>query len=346
MVNRVISTLFCLTGIVLINCGTPSEPVDSPWRSVFSLGDYYCNDLQCDAEGTVYIATENRILRFNGTGFETFAEFDGYDSVDMFTFDGGGAACLNCWGPIDYETPPALFRYKGGSWEQTELPDVVDEFRDFETVNADFFWVYTFAENPEHPENPKYTLYRYYYGEWTNYDLADHVIDTEVSSSGTFFAFSDGNPFSVLISEGDSDVWTTEPVVFNSPQFKLVQIGRSGLDRMGPLASYGDTLYAIAKIEVNGTPYYSLIKREGDPGEGFWVPLVICPEKAPDTHTIESVAFDGTGRGLIAGEETSIVSNGEGVWTKELFDYESQYLRGSPTGGFWAICRDRLYYHP
>jgi hypothetical protein len=338
MVNRIISILFCLTSILIINCGSPLGPVDSPWRSVVSLADYNCNDLQCDAEGTVYVAEENRIIRYDGAEFETFAEFEGYDDVDMFTFDGGGAVCLDC--DSDYETPPGLFRYKGGFWEQIGLPDDIDELRDFEVVDADFFWIYAFTKDS------KYTLYRYYYGEWTNYDLTDHIIDTEVSSSGTFFAIADGNPFSVFISEDDGGVWTTEPVVFNDGQFELVQIGRSGSNRMGPLASYGDTLYAVAKINVNGIPYYSLIKREGDPGAGFWVPLVICPEKAPDTHTVESVAFDGASRGLIAGEETSIVSNGGGVWVKELFDHELNSLRGSPTGGFWAICRSRLYYHP
>jgi hypothetical protein len=340
MLKRVISILFCLTGVLIINCGSPMGPVDSMWRSVVSLVDYSYRDLQCDPAGVVHIATENRILRFNGVDFETFAEFDGYHDVDIFTFDGGGVACLDCSTYIDYGTPPGLFRYKGGLWEQVELPDDIDDIIDFEVVDADLYWVYA------HTNSSGYLLYRYYYGEWTNYDFTDHIIDTEVSSSGTFFAIADGNPFSVFISEDDGGVWTTEPVVFNDGQFELVQIGRLGSNRMGPLASYGDTLYAIARINVNGAPYYSLIKREGSPGEGLWTPVVICPERAPDTHTFESVAFDGAGRGLIAGDETSIVSNGEGVWVKELFDHELNSLRGSPTGGFWAICRGSLYYHP
>jgi hypothetical protein len=144
----------------------------------------------------------------------------------------------------------------------------------------------------------------------------------------------------------NGDEWTVEPIVFADPQFELVGIETWDWDRRGSVVSFGDTLYAVARINVNGALYYSLIKREGNPGEGLWAPVVICPERAPDTHTFESVAFDGTGRGLIAGDETSIVSNGEGVWAKELFDYELSYLRGSPTGGFWAICRERLYYHP
>jgi hypothetical protein len=340
MLKRVISILFCLTGVLIINCGSPMGPVDSTWRSVISLVDYSYRDLQCDPAGIVHIASENRILRFNGVDFETFAEFDGYHDVDIFTFDGGDLACLDCSTYDDYGTPPGLFRYKGGSWEQIELPDDIDDIIDFEVVDADLFWIYAYTKSPG------YLLYRYYYGEWTNYDFTDYFVDTEVSSSGTFFAISDRFPFYVFISEDNGGVWTKEPIVFTERQLGLAQVGRPSQDCRETIVSYGDVLYMVAVIGVNGVPYYSLIKREGDPGEGYWVPLVICPQKAPDTHTFESVAFDGTGRGLVAGEETSIVSDGDGVWVKELFDHQLNFLRGSPTGGFWAICRDNLYYHP
>ncbi|UCE26431.1 MAG: hypothetical protein JSW52_08755 [Candidatus Coatesbacteria bacterium] len=334
----VVPFVLCFAVVFLINCGTPMGPVDSQWRSVISLGEYNCNDLQCDTAGDVYIAAGNRILRYNGTEFEMFAEFDGYREVDMFTFDGGGAACLDC--DFDPETAPGLFRYSEGLWEQIVLPDDIDEIIDFEVVNADSCWVYGFMADWDSK------LYLYSGDEWTGYDFADYIIDTEVTTSGTFYAIPEVSPYSLHICTDNGNRWTEEPFVFADPQFEMVEIGGSAWGTKGAVVSLGDTLYIIARIKVNGAPDYSLIKRDGNPGDGLWTPVVICPERAPDTHIFESVAFDGTGRGLIAGEETSIVSDGKGVWTKELFDHKLQNLRGSPTGGFWAICRDKLYYHP
>jgi len=346
MINSIRQTILtitvCFAAISGYDCGSPLEPADSLWKAVASLSGYHCNDLQCGPDGSVYIASDNSIYRFEDGDFTVYAEFGDDWYITQFALDGGGVALLD----NDYLDETALFQKIGDNWSELQVPDDIFRISGLSVINNDYYFIYGLNTDWSN------VIYAYNRGNWRFYDVGPDVFPKAICSDSVGAAYIIAEDYEqeyglvLLIIDDNKGMYVEEPVIFKDGHIKLAGNRWGFAYGEASIAYWGNSLYYVTGIYSNGINSYSLIKREGAQGEGKWIPEVIIPEKSPDTGTLESVAFDGRGRAMLCGNETSIVSEGDGIWQKELFDYDIGYLRGSPTGGFWGTCRGDLYYHP
>jgi hypothetical protein len=274
-----------------------------------------------------------QLVVFDGARFDVEFEISyekGYFTTVNF---GGGTAFL----PVTYYKNPegteaALFEKIEGKWKEVLKTGEYNNFYAVQPVSYGTCWL--IGDSGERYDE----VLKYERGRLKHFGI-------EVSSGGfsaysresrTFYYFPTREGF-LLVTDNGGNTWREEAVKVP---------GHYRLNRISHITGAPNALFLLAGVFVEDLEYQAILKRTGPAGEGNYE-LSYLGWVGPGVIRIDECAFRDADHGMAVGLGASLFYDAP-CWFREPLEPFSRLegLAPDPLGGYWALYRDTIVWHP
>lgn len=340
---------------LVCECGEPAVLPASYWRAEALLPRFEIEEITVVEESWfpgVYLVGNDflneggyisYILKYDGYNltYDYIIEYEQYGAVRLETISfwgnkgwvGGGKAVGEVYKPL-------LLTRGSNGWREINVGGAaISTIKDIFPINENSFWCLALRKN-----NAETGIFKFNGQEFVYYPQTQGVQDGFYLPMLGVFAlkwdYYTGT--NTVICSATGARWYKEKI---PPRILGYEI-----ERVVALTGTANELYLVCTVERE---YYAILKRNGPLGKGKYEPVFLSNNSA-NFGGLKYGAFDGKGRAVFVGNETSLYFDGQS-WQLEqlLYPLVIQKVVGSPGGGFWAygenlevLGRWELLFHP
>ena len=326
---------------VFLSCGEPLGPVAIGWEKKATVPREY-SAFQLEAVGPkgLYsiVTTEagyQQLVTFDGSHFSvdyrTPSPDDRINGVS-FRGDTGFMGVARRTYPEGYNG--SLLLYKNGRWEEVFASPEYEAMSALTVDGGNSCLLLCTRKGESVVDIARYSNGRLEVKGGLEYDFAGYSPKTHMLYTYNRFATERRE---IFVSGDAGATWHRE-VCELPPHYELKRV-------VGTAAS-PDALYLIAWVVAADLEYFAIIRRTGQAGEGVYE-FSYLGWLGPGVRETFGCAFRDVDHGMAVGLGTSMFYDAP-EWLRETVDpLQSFYdLLADPRGGYWAISRRDLVWHP
>lgn len=335
--------LICVLAATLTStCGEPQDFSVFSWEVKSPLPN--SNDdfgLVGASDHGLYISTSTEydftILLYEGGVFREFFSLSKTEGEIQSGGFFGDTIFLGVSRPTGVEDWVAtLLRLRNGAWVEVARAPGFQRFYGITAIDENSCWLVGVTKSDE------YKLLRYHN------DILQTILNNIPSNYPPLYSKESHISYLSNNGGGGTDLWVAgadgmnwcEEVIQPPAPYKIKQIKS--------IVASPAALYIVAYVESANLDYRAIIKRTGPPGEGVYE-FSYLGWVGPGIRELSAAAFRDDDHGVAIGLGTSMSYNAP-AWTREPTDndyrFELNSLVADPRGGYWAIHRNDLIWHP